>query len=130
MEENKVDLPSVAALAYLGDSVFELAVRKRLVGQGIPSSAKLNRAALDYVTATAQSKGAERLIPILSEEELRFYKRGRNLKTSHCPKSADAGEYQRATGLEVLFATLYLLGRHERMDELFEAAFPVEEKDN
>jgi ribonuclease-3 family protein len=123
MKENELITMSVASLAYLGDSVFELTVREHLAKSGLTSSAKLNKAALQFVTATAQSAGALRMLDYLSEEELSFYKRGRNHKTSHCPKSADPEEYQRATGLEVLFAFLYLQKKQDRISELFNIGF-------
>ena len=70
---------SVAALAYLGDSILEVCVRTYLVSErGISSSAKLNRAALSFVTATAQSEAVGRIEPHLTEEEAGYYHRGRN----------------------------------------------------
>ena len=123
MEEKSVNLLGVSALAYLGDSVYELTVREHLIKSGISSSAKLNKAALGFVTATAQSEGVKRILDKLTSEELQIYKRGKNHKTSHCPKSANHDEYQRATGLEVLFAALYLEGKLERINELFTLAF-------
>ena len=123
MDERFINLPSTSALAYLGDSVFELTVRSHLVKMGISASGKLNKAALGFVTATAQSEGAKRILGHLTEDELSIYKRGRNLKTSHCPKSADPDEYQRATGLETLFAALYLVGNTDRINTLFHLGF-------
>lgn len=125
MENIALNNISVAALAYLGDSVYELTVREHLIKSGISSSGKLNKAALQYVTATAQSDAVKRIIDDLEEEELQFYKRGKNHKTSHCPKSADPDEYQRATGLEVLFAALYVQGKTQRINELFTLAFDL-----
>ncbi|MBE6543456.1 MAG: ribonuclease III [Ruminococcaceae bacterium] len=123
MEEKSVNTVGVSALAYLGDSVYELTVREHLIKSGISSSAKLNKAALDYVTATAQSEAVKRILDKLTPDELQIYKRGKNHKTSHCPKSAAHDEYQRATGLEVLFAALYLQGNQSRISELFTLAF-------
>ena len=80
---------SVAALAYLGDSILEVCVRTYLVSErGISSSAKLNRAALSFVTATAQSEAVRRIEPHLTEEEAGYYHRGRNSGQGHIPKSA------------------------------------------
>ena len=84
---------SVAALAYLGDSILEVCVRTYLVSErGISSSAKLNRAALSFVTATAQSEAVGRIEPHLTEEEAGYYHRGRNSGQGHIPKSASVGE--------------------------------------
>ena len=96
-------------LAYMGDAVFELL------------TPELNRLARGYVTAVAQSAAVERLLPLLDEDETAVYKRGRNAKSAHAPKSAGAVEYRRATGLECLFGYLYLAGRIERARALFEA---------
>ena len=123
MEEKELITTSVASLAYLGDSVFELTVREHLVKSGLSSSAKLNKAALAYVTASAQSDGVKKILDELDDEELAIYKRGKNHKTSHCPKNSEPDEYHRATGLEVLFAALYLQNKHERIKELFALGF-------
>ncbi len=108
-------------LAYMGDAVFELLTRERIVLAGEKPPAELNRLARGYVTAVAQSAGVERLLPLLDEDETAVYKRGRNAKSAHAPKSAGAVEYRRATGLECLFGYLYLAGRIERARALFEA---------
>lgn len=108
-------------LAYMGDAVFELLTRERIVLAGEKPPAELNRLARGYVTAVAQSAAVERLLPLLDEDETAVYKRGRNAKSAHVPKSAGAVEYRRATGLECLFGYLYLAGRIERARALFEA---------
>ena len=112
-----------SALAYLGDSVLELMTRARLVKSGISNAGKLNKAALSYVQASAQSEAADRILPILSENELLWFKRGRNNHGLSVPKSATAAQYRKATGLEVLFACLYLEKKTERMEELYNAGF-------
>ncbi len=109
---------SSTALAYLGDAVLELLVREMLLRTGISNSGTLNTMAQDYVRATAQSRGAEKLFPYLTEEEKTIYRRGRNAGGNH-PKSATAVEYRRATGFEALFGALYIRGQHNRIRELF-----------
>ena len=89
---------SGAALAYLGDAVLEVMVRRMLVETGVGNAGKLNELSRDYVRATRQSAGIERLLPMLTEEEAAVYRRGRNASGGH-PKSATAAEYRRATGL-------------------------------
>lgn len=113
---------SPAALAYLGDAVIELMVRKHLVLSGISDAGKLNERSRSYVCAIAQSEAMEKIMPLLTEEELTFFKWGRNLHTA-VPKSASVGQYRRATGMETLFACLYLGGKQERMNSLFNIAF-------
>ena len=114
---------STAALAYLGDSVWELSVRQMLVEKGIADSATLNREALGYVTAKAQAAAVKRILGVLSEEEQAIYKRGRNIGHTNVPKHATVSEYRMATGLEALFGYLFLEGRSERIMELFALAF-------
>ena len=118
---------STAALAYLGDSVLELLVRERLVGQGIYQSRKLNRMALDFVTAPKQAAAAERILPLLSEEETTVFHRGRNLDHANVPKSATKSEYLMASGFEAVFGYLHLKADHARMTELFRTAYPTEQ---
>lgn len=117
-------LVGAAALAYLGDSVLELMVRTMLVERGIYQSRKLNRMALDYVTATKQAAAMERILPMLTEEETTVYHRGRNLEHANIPKSATRSEYLMASGFEALFGYLHLTGDRERMETLFRAAYP------
>lgn len=119
-------LVGAAALAYLGDSVLELLVRERLVNKGVYQSRKLNRMALDYVTASKQAAAAERILPMLTEEENTVYHRGRNLDHANIPKSATRSEYLAASGFEALFGYLHLAGARDRMNELFCAAYPNE----
>ena len=122
--EKDARLVGAAALAYLGDSVLEVLVRRMLIDRGIYQSRKLNRAALEYVTATKQAAAAERILPLLCEEENTVFHRGRNLDHANIPKSATKSEYLMASGFEALFGYLYLAGEQARMEELFRAAYP------
>lgn len=119
---------STEALAYLGDSVLEIRVREKLVRDGISGSGNLNRASLLYVKASEQAEAMHRIISLLTEEEALIYKRGRNMSGGNVPKSATMAQYRAATGMEVLFGYLHLLGRSQRIDELFEAAYKKQEK--
>ena len=112
-----------ASLAYVGDASLEVMVRRFLVGLGITGSGKLNRLALDFVRATAQSAAVDNILPRLDENESYIYKRGRNAHGISIPKSASAREYRRATGFEALFGYLELSGRTARAKELFELAY-------
>ena len=114
---------STAALAYLGDSVLELQVRKTLVDIGVSSAKNLNSKALLFVKAEAQAEAVKRILPYLSDEENAAYRRGRNIGHTNTPKSATVGQYRMATGLEALFGYLHLLGREERIEELFALAY-------
>ncbi len=123
--ENSLNTYSTASLAYLGDSVIEICVRKRLVKQGFSSSAALNKHALDYVRATAQAEAMKNISELLTEEEAAIFRRGRNIGHTNTPKSATVAEYRAATGMEALFGYLYLAERHERIAELFDLAYPI-----
>lgn len=115
---------SSCELAYLGDAVIELLTRQRLVEKGIHGAGNLNKAALGYVTAVAQSAALETLLPALTEKETEIFKRGRNQHSASIPKSASAAQYRRATGFEALFGYLWLVGEHERAKYLFSVAYP------
>lgn len=112
-------------LAYLGDGVYELYIRRYLLSQGFFSPGKLNKLAKNYVAAPAQSRVYLEIEERLSEEEKGFLRRGRNAKGGPGPASASAGEYRRATGLECLIGGLYVQGRQERIEEIMEMALEV-----
>lgn len=119
---------SAPALAYLGDCVLELCVRRYLVEKGLSTSAHLNAEALDFVRAPAQAEAMKRILPLLTEEEDRYFRRGRNLGHGNVPKRATVSEYRAATGMEALFGYLHLTGQSARIDELFRLAyFPTED---
>ncbi|MCI8387916.1 MAG: ribonuclease III [Clostridiales bacterium] len=123
MNENLIRELNGSALAYLGDAVFEVLVRKYLLSCGISSSGKLNKLALSFVRATAQSAALDNILPLLTENEEYIYKRGRNANGIAIPRSASAVEYRRATGFEALFGYLDLTGQSERAEELFKLAY-------
>lgn len=112
---------SPIALAFLGDAVFELRVRRYLVETRHVPSARLHVACVSFVNAAAQAEAVRALLPDLTGEEAAIFRRGRNANTTHVPKNASPAEYRYATGLEALFGYLALCGREERADELFGA---------
>ncbi len=114
---------SSAALAYLGDCVIELRVRKFLVSCGISHASDLNAAALEFVRASAQADAVGKIIDLLDENEQAAFRRGRNIGHTNTPKSATASQYRRATGMESLFGYLSLSGKEERINELFSIAY-------
>jgi ribonuclease-3 family protein len=119
MDRHDIDTISALGLAHCGDAVFELLVRAWLCDCGRATKERLHVATVRYVRASAQSARVERLLPLLTDEELAQYRRGRNAHTRLIPKGATHEEYSRATGLECLFGYLYLLGRTDRVNELF-----------
>ena len=112
---------SMLGLAHIGDAVYELLIRTMLCSQGHSQVTQLHNLSVSYVKAPAQAKAMECILPLLTEEETSIYKRGRNTHVNSVPHNAAAGEYHAATGLEALFGWLYLLGRKERIEELFSA---------
>lgn len=119
MDKKDVNQISIASLAYLGDSVLEIMVRKKLILDG---KGDVHARAHGYVTAVSQAAAVEKLLPEFTEDELDIYKRGRN-HTHSSPKSATHAQYSRATGLECVFAYLYLTDNQERLDYLFRKGF-------
>ena len=116
---------STAALAYLGDSVIELRVREYLVELGITDSKRLNETARNYVRADAQAEAVKNILPMLDETESAFFRRGRNIGHTNTPKSASVSQYRAATGMETLFGYLHIMGRRERICELFAVAYKI-----
>lgn len=119
MQTQDVNKISMLGLAHVGDAVYELLTRTMLCERGHSSVSELHRLTVSMVNAPAQARAAERLIPILADEELSVYRRGRNTKVNSVPHNADIGQYHAATGVEALFGWLYLQGRLERIEELF-----------
>ncbi len=119
MDRKDVNQISALGLAHCGDAVYELLVRTWLCTHGGVKVKSLHRETIRYVAATAQAALMDRLLPLLTEEETDLYRRGRNANVHTIPKSASREQYAKATGLECLFGGLYLLGRRERVEELF-----------
>ena len=116
----QVDAISNLGLAHVGDGVYELLVRSYLCLKGNQTVKTLHKDAVSLVKASSQAKFAEMILPILTEEEFAYYRRGKNAHTHAAPKAASAKEYAMATGLETFFGALYLYGRTERLSELLE----------
>lgn len=119
---------SALSLAFVGDAVFEVFVRERLVCRAQRPVSELHRASVEQVCARAQARYSERLQPILSEEEQDILRRGRNAHSNHVPKNSDPADYHAATAFEALFGYLYLNGRLARLRELFEIVCAEEGK--
>jgi len=109
---------SVLALAYMGDAVFEILVREKLVRLGIPVN-ELHMKAKEYVSAAAQSEMYHKIEELLTEEEKNVLRRGRNAKSNSRSKNADVTQYRHATGLEAVFGHLHLKGEKERIEYIF-----------
>ena len=112
-------------LAHMGDCVFEILCRGYLCAKGGKTVGNLHKDTINMVKATSQAKFVDKLLPLLTEEEMSYYRRGKNSHVHAVPKSATPAEYAKATGLEALFGALYLLGRTERINELFKTVMEV-----
>ena len=106
-------------LAFIGDCVYEMLVRETLVAKANRPVNDLHRESVKFVSAKAQTAAYEKIKDMLTEEETAQFKRGRNAKTGHSPKSPPGAEYHTATGIESLFGYLYINGRLDRIKELF-----------
>ena len=121
MEPSQVKGITNLGLAHVGDGVYELLCRSYLVSKGGKTVLKLHNETVNLVKAPTQAKFADKIKPLLTEEEMDYFRRGKNSHTHAAPKSATPQEYAKATGFETLFGALYLLGRKERLMELFAA---------
>ena len=119
MTRAEIDAISNLGLAHMGDCVFEILVRAYLCARGEKTVDKLHRDTINMVKATAQAKFVDKMLPLLSETELAYYRRGKNSHVHAVPKSATPAEYAKATGLEALFGYLFLSGQKDRANELF-----------
>mgnify|MGYP000438916564 FL=1 len=119
MDITEINRMSMLALAHIGDGVYELLTRTKLCTEGFRSAAKLHFKTVSLVNAKAQSAAVEKLLPLLTEDETAVFKRGRNAKVNSVPQKATVGEYHAATGLEALFGWLYLQGKTQRINELY-----------
>jgi len=106
--------------AFLGDSIYELLVREEILcrHQSLPPG-KLHNLAVKMVCATAQAQALHDIEPLLTEQELTAYRRGRNVSSVTPPKHTDVAIYRTATGFEALLGDLHLRGRDDRIRELF-----------
>lgn len=128
MTEQEAGAYSPNVLAFYGDSVYELLVRRAVVLRGNTHAGRLHDLAVEQVRASYQSKAVEVIEPLLTEREADILRRGRNAGGISVPKSAKPSEYRRATALEALFGYLSLSCQQERIEQLFSAiceALPV-----
>ena len=127
LEDRDIRTYSPLTLAYIGDGVYELVIRTILVKKGNCPVNQLHRRASSLVKAGAQSAMMEILEPMLTEEELAVYRRGRNAHSPTMAKHATMADYRRATGFEALMGYIYLKEDFSRIVELVRAGIPQEE---
>ena len=115
-------------LAYVGDTVYDLYVRAYLIHTRPETVHNLHLLSARMVCAQGQARAFFALEPLLTEEELAVYRRGRNAHSGTVPRNANVMDYRVATGLETLLGHLWVLGREERVDELMAVAVRVNEE--
>jgi ribonuclease-3 family protein len=120
IDRNILQAMSVLNLAHVGDGVYELLVRTHLARQGAQKLADQHKSTIAFVAAPAQALAMEGLVPHLTEQELKIYRRGRNTRVHGCPSGCTMAQYHGATALEALFGYLWLTGQAERVETLFE----------
>ncbi|MBR5125579.1 MAG: ribonuclease III [Oscillospiraceae bacterium] len=119
LSRQEINAISNLGLAHMGDCVFEILCRGYLCARGGKNVGNLHRDTIRMVKASSQAAFVDKLIPLLTEDELSYYRRGKNSHVHAVPKSCSAAEYAKATGLEALFGALYLAGETDRINELF-----------
>ena len=119
LPDDEIRAISSIGLAHLGDAVYELLVRTYLCAHGKATGKGLHRATVELVRAPAQAEAAEKILPMLTEEEQAVFRRGRNANVHSIPQHASRAQYQQATALEALLGWLYLRGERARIEELF-----------
>lgn len=124
LTEKKPSQFSPLSLAYIGDGVYELFVRTKVIEQheNLPAS-KLHKKTVQYVKAHSQANSIDAMLPYLTDDETAVYKRGRNSKSNTTPKNANMADYRKATGFEALIGFMYLSGENERLNELMNIAY-------
>ena len=120
MPKGEIEAISNLGLALMGDCVFEILCRAWLCARGNKTVERLHRETIRMVKAQSQAAFADKLLPLLTETELAYYRRGKNAHVHAVPKSCTPAQYAKATGLEALFGYLYLSGQRDRANELFQ----------
>lgn len=106
-------------LAYIGDAVYELAIRKHLISQGLTKVNDLHNQAIKYTQASAQALAALKLVDsYYTKDEINTFKRGRNQSATHKPKNTDVSTYNKSTGFEAVLGHLYLDNKQDRLNNI------------
>lgn len=113
---------SPLVLAFVGDGVQQLFVRARLAASGRGKAGEMHRHASEEINAIAQARAADRLLPLLTEEEAAVYRRARNARYTTTAKHAGTAEYKKASAFEAVAGWLYLTGRRDRLAEILSSA--------
>jgi ribonuclease-3 family protein len=119
---------SPLVLAFIGDAVYSLYIRTKIVAQKNQPVNFLHKETVKYVKAKAQAESVKRIYDFLTEEEKDVVRRGRNVKSNTTPKGVEVQAYRYATGFEALLGYLYLAGEFERLKNILELSVQVIEE--
>lgn len=119
----EINTLSPLTLAFIGDSVYEMFIRTKILSMGNRPANELHKIAVGYVKAKAQAQAAHKILDLLTDQELQIYRRGRNTNIHTVPKNADMADYRHATALEALVGYLYIKGEEDRLEEILNLAF-------
>lgn len=129
LDEKEVKNLNPQVLAFVGDGVYSLYIRHRIVLNERLKGKDLHERVTNFVKASGQSNFISKLLPSLSSEELQVFKRARNHKTLSQSKNANIVDYKRATGLEALLGYLYLSGKYDRLNEILKISIGEHDED-
>jgi len=120
MDRKDISKMNTSTLAYLGDAVYEVIIREKIVTEKPGDADRAHHTAVRYVSAAGQARAVKAMIAagFLTEEEEQIYKRARNHRTMSRPQNADPREYKIATGFEALLGFLYLSDDRQRLREI------------
>ncbi len=122
-----IEMLNPLVLAYMGDAVYEVFVRNNIISRGIWQPKQFHKESVSFVKAAAQAEFLESIRELLDEEEEDIVRRGRNAKSGTVPKNAELMDYRNATGFESLIGYLYLKGRFDRLNIIFENILSLRE---
>ncbi len=123
----KTNTYSPIALAYIGDSIYDLVIRTWVLSQGAKAVGRIHKEVSGYVNANAQAQIYHRISDQLSDAEIAAFKRGRNAKSGSTPKNADLKTYKTATGFEAVLGYLYMEGQMARIIELIRMGLAIDD---
>ena len=121
----EINTLSPLSLAFIGDSVYEMFIRTKILSLGNRPANELHKQAVKFVKASQQARAAHEIFENLSDEEKEIYKRGRNTNIHTVPKNADMADYRHATALEALIGYLYIKGEKARLECVLCDAFTI-----
>ena len=124
-EEKDINMLSPLVWAYMGDAIYEMYIRTKLINLSNAKPHKLHKEAIQYVKAQAQAHILKELIPELTEKELEIVRRGRNAENHHLPKNAELADYTYSTAFEGLVGYLYLTKQEERLKQILDKSYEI-----